>query len=68
MGVAVAFTSGQIMIECCETAGVATTFTRLVDSVSALLGRRRISSTHQFGCSSKDKEIHGLDFGITQMD
>ena len=68
MGVAIAFTSSQIVIECCKFAGVAVAFTRLVDSMSAFFGRERNSSTHQFGCSSEDLETHELDFGITQMD
>ena len=48
--------------------GVVAAFTRLVDSVSALLGRGKNSSTHQFRCSSEEMEIHGLDFGISQTD
>lgn len=64
-GVSVAFTSSQRVIECCKSVSVAVAFTRLVDGVSALLGRRKNSSTHQFGCSSDDMEIDGLDFRIT---
>ena len=56
------------MIECCKSADLAVAFARLVDSMSALLGCERSNSTHQFGCSSEDMEIHRLDFGFTQMD
>ena len=56
------------MLECCKSAGVAVAFTRLIDGMSVLLECGRNNSTHQFGCNSEDKEIHGLDFGITQMD
>ena len=48
--------------------GVAAAFTRLVDNMSALLGREENRSTHHFGYSRKDMEIHGLDFGISQTD
>ena len=45
---------------------VAATFTRLVDSMSTLLGRGRDNSNHQFGCSSEDMEIHGWVYGFPQ--
>ena len=67
-GVTVASTSGQILIECHETVGVAVAFSRLVDGMSVMLERERNSSTHQFECNSEDMEIHRLDFGVTQMD
>ena len=44
------------MLECCKSAGVAVTFTRLVDSMSMLLDRRRKSSTHQFGYNNEGME------------
>ena len=35
-GVAVAFTSSQIVLECCKSAGVAVAFTRLADSTRVM--------------------------------
>ena len=56
------------MIKYYKSTGVAVAFTRLLDSVSASLGRGKDSSTYRFGYRSEDMEIHILDFGVSHMD
>ena len=43
-------------------------FARLTSSRGVMSDHEENGSTHQFGCSSEDMEIHILDFGSTQMD